>query len=276
MSTYNLDKALLSTQPMIALRDPESGECLIRLSRDVSKDAPSGALLMEVDWLYQVFGVYVSPRFYNLDQTLTPELVVMHLVSRLREENSWELRDAHFGSLNLVRSDGGLFTLWIGDQEAVYGMVFKEGTARFETVYPYDYSPRIMINLAALVSNLLGCAQVHKPRGVTGILNSRVIELENSDQDGIYATIKSAKNYCAQYGLATSLLADHHTIVIRLPPNTKLVTREFLRELLKDTVGELTYDEYCSRFLFVGFDKYQPQLTEVLKQLLPIGVPNVG
>jgi hypothetical protein len=275
MGTYDLNKALLSTQPIIALRDPETNECLVRLSRDVTKDAPSGALLMEVDYLYQVFGVFVSDRFYSLAQTLTPELVVLHLVERLKDECSWELRGAHFGPLSLIKAPEGLFTVWVAEQEVAYGMVFREGADRFDLVFSYDYSPRVMSDLAGWVSARLPAAQVRKPRGISAFLNSTVIDLGDAPLDGIYASIKSARDYSAQYGLVTSLLADYHTIVIRLPAFARLITREFLYELLKDTVGELTYDEYRKRFLFVGFDKYQAILNDVLKQLLPTGVTNV-
>lgn len=274
MSTLNLNKALLSTQPVIALRDAESGECLVRLSRDL-KDAPSGALLLEVDYLYQVFGVYVSPRFYALDQTWTPETVVLHLIERLREEHNWELRDPHFGAISLVMPEDNLFTVWVGDAEVTHGMLFKEGTNRFDVVYPHSYSPRVMSNLADWVSRTLNCEQVKKPRGLSALLRSYLVDLSEGQADGIYASIKSAKNYGAQYGLVTSLLADHHTIIIRLNPATRLITREFLHELLKDTVGELTYEDYRKRFLFVGFDKYQAILNDTLKQLLPTGVTHV-
>lgn len=271
MNLIALENALLSTQPLIALRDSDSGECLIRLSRDLN-DAPSGVLLVEIDYLYQLFGVSIAPRFYTLKETWSPEILVRYFVSRLAQECCWDIRNPAFGELKLIQSDTGLFTTFVGAETIAHGLIVKAGVSKFAFSTSVDFNPRCLVMLKDWHTKRLGMEQLPKPTSIGTFLPSRTIDLEESGLDGIFASIESAYNCCAQYGLTSSLLAECHTIVFKIPGNTKLISREFLKVLLKDTVGELSSEEYRARVLFVGFDKHRQILNDVLDQLLSVGV----
>lgn len=255
MDKKYLERTLLSTMPTIALRDAESGQCVVRfltLSRVSMQQAKRGYALVKYRGELKLFGVDLP---HPDVQTLA---VVPYVVERIKEECGYEVQLLAYGQRLHVLPVEGRTALYLG--ETIIGY-YEDSKVQY--TLPMDATGHCDVAVQELITELL----LTQPCDFTE--PKVTIELKVSDVFNSHTFVGGSKALQVRNALALdeflNLPYQRVSIVFETPV---AFTTSFFITLLDGLVRkEETVSQFLQRVHFVGVHPWLEHLHTALDEL---------